>query len=156
MNRSNIILMVLMFVISVVAFNAGKREGYNLLEVTDTVIRYDTVIKPIPQYRFVSRIDTVLLTDSDIVFVHDTIKDSGFIQVPIHTSIYEDSTYRAVVTGYHASLDSIMVKNRIITRTIPCTPAKRKKFGVGVSAGYDVIGNCPSITIGLNYNLLSF
>ena len=80
-------------------------------------------------------------------------------EVPITQKVYEDSLYTAYVSGFHASLDSITVRNRIVTNTIretiTKTVTKKRLFGFGVQAGYYLTpaGLQPGIGIGVHINL---
>ena len=80
-------------------------------------------------------------------------------EVPITQKVYEDSLYTAYVSGFHASLDSITVRNRIVTNTIretvTKTVTKKKLFGFGVQAGYYLTpaGLQPGIGLGVHINL---
>lgn len=127
----------------------------------DTLILHDTltVEKPVP--RIVRVIDTMLVPVVDTVHTRDSV----FILLPREQKIYEDSTYRAVVSGYKPSLDSISVYHttKVITTTVTI-PQKVKHWGIGVHAGvgvqYGTIGKRmdvgPYIGVGISYNLLSF
>ena len=80
-------------------------------------------------------------------------------EVPITQKVYEDSLYTAYVSGFHASLDSITVRNRIVTNTIretvTKTVTKKKLFGFGVQVGYYLTpaGLQPGIGLGVHINL---
>ena len=54
-------------------------------------------------------------------------------EVPITQKVYEDSSYTAYVSGFHANLDSITIRNKIITNTvretITKTVTKKRKGG---------------------------
>lgn len=63
--------------------------------------------------------------------------DSAQVEIPIERKIYqEDSVYRAVVSGYKVSLDSLLIFNTTttvtVTRTISPKPAK---WSFGITAG---------------------
>lgn len=79
-------------------------------------------------------------------------------EIPITQKVYEDSLYTAYVSGFHASLDSIYIRNRIITNTIretiTNTVTKKKRFGFGVQAGYYMTpaGFLPGVGLGLHLN----
>lgn len=146
-------------VVCMISFLAGRNYRSSRIEKPDTLIVYDTIAKPMLQYCYTSRLDTVYLNDtikSEIKVLHDTINNNVFVEVPIATQVYEDSTYRAVVSGYHASLDSMTVKSKVISNTIIKTEYKSSKFGIGLHAGYDIIQRSPSISLGVNYNIFSF
>ena len=60
-------------------------------------------------------------------YIHDTVRtwfttvehDSVLVEVPIETKVYaEDSLYRAVVSGWHPSLDSLTIYPTTTTITI--------------------------------------
>lgn len=80
-------------------------------------------------------------------------------EVPITQKVYEDSLYTAYVSGFHASLDSIIVRKRIVTNTIretvTKTVTKKRLFGFGVQAGYYLTpaGLQPGIGLGVHINL---
>ena len=82
----------------------------------------------------------------------DTVRDTVYL--PITQKIYKDSLYTAYVSGYLAKLDSIEVYSK--TRTVFVREqAKRKRFGLGVQAGYGFSGNkaSPYVGVGVSYNL---
>lgn len=107
----------------------------------DTITYRDTVIqdRPVPVYVTQVRTDTVRLAliDSSTTTL---IRDSATVRIPITRKVYRDSLYRAVISGYNASLDSIWVYRQVqeiyITRTQK-TPQKR--WGLGVTAGPSVL-----------------
>lgn len=102
----------------------------------DTVYRVDTfkVEKPVYFTKYVTRIDTVCLRTVDSVFVD--------VPVPIETKVYEDSSFRAQVTGYNATLDWVEVfpKTAIVTvtKTVQLQP---KRFGFDVTVGPAIVFN---------------
>lgn len=77
------------------------------------------------------------------------------VEVPITQKEYADTTYRAWVSGYMASLDSIEVydKTVTVTETITFTRTKRWAFTVGptVGAGWDGHRISPFIGVGLTW-----
>lgn len=66
------------------------------------------------------------------------VEDS--MELEITQKVYSDSTYTAYVSGYRPNLDSIFVRQKIITNTIHETRTIREKefrrFNVGLIAGY--------------------
>ncbi len=83
--------------------------------------------------------------------------DSTAVEIPITQKRYEGEGYRAYVSGYEASLDSIFVYAR--TTTIRERSAKPPdKWHIGVTAGYGFTtkGMQPYVGIGLTYSLISF
>ena len=125
---------------------------------TDTVVVRDTVRETVlvPEVRYLTRVDTVLLkVPGDAVKVP--------VLVPIPRKVYEGEDYRAVVSGFRASLDTLDIFRR--TQTVTNTvvqrvevPGKPKRWGIGVSAGYALTpqGMKPYIGLGVQYDLISW
>lgn len=153
-------------IVGLVALFAGLYVGKRLQEPPvapepqiDTVWCHDTVPfeKPVPVK--VRIVDSVLVpVAADTVVVNDTV----FMSLPIESKIYEDSLYYAVVSGYRPSLDTLKVVNttRYVTTVQPVYV--RKRWGVGVSAGYGAAAHdgtvylSPYVGVGVHYNLFSF
>lgn len=137
------------------------RKPVDLHVVWDTteVVKYDTIVRERPVYV--------------ASYIHDTVRtyfttierDTVTVDVPIERKVYyEDSLYRAVVSGprcgnYEPSLDSLIVWPTTTTITIRekvKTPAPR--FSFGATLGPSVLAT-PSgqvhaglgATIGLQY-----
>lgn len=150
--------------IGVVCLLAGFLLGRNhqlnkqrprVIVQTDTIVKLDTITRERPVFRY--------------SYIHDTVRtyfttvrrDTVLVDVPIETRVYaEDSLYRAVVSGWRPSLDSMTVYPKTVTITIKereITPAPR--WSVGVTAGPSVLAT-PSgkvhgglgITAGLHYS----
>lgn len=129
----------------------------DFIEKVDTLVVRDTIMRDRPVFvdRYLVRTDTVKLA------LHDTTLrvDSVLVDVPIERRIYkEDSLYRAVVSGYRPSLDSLLVYRTTteITKFVP-VPVK-KRLGVGIQAGYGFSrqGISPYVGVGISYNLINF
>ena len=122
----------------------------------DTITVYDTVIMPIAKDSIITRYQTVKLPiikteyETDTIFKTDSVK----VQVPISQKVYEDSTYKAFVSGFNTSLDSIFIKNKYITKTITNTKTKPTKWGLGATAGYDPINRNFGVVIGVQFNII--
>lgn len=98
----------------------------------DTLVVHDTVTRERPVYVHVRHTDTMLVPVVDTVRIRDTV----FMALPMEQKVYGDSTYRAVVSGYRPSLDTISVYPA--TRYITVTQAVRSpqcKNVLEVSAG---------------------
>lgn len=148
----------LISIIGIIAFfcfgffvGRGKRLPAEIIEHRDTITVTDTeyVDKPVPKYITVVRRDT--LHTEYWHLQHDTV----IADVPIEQKVYEkDSVYRAVLSGWHASLDSLWIYNTTteitITKKIPApkwsfgatfgpsalvTPNGNIKAGIGITAG---------------------
>lgn len=101
---------------------------------TEVVRDTDTVYKPTPYY--VARIRT------DTVFLPSTDGGTAEVELPIEQKVYEDSAYRAYVSGFRASLDSIFIysdKQYIYETKTQYKPPKRFTWGLqaGIGTLYD-------------------
>lgn len=138
----------------------GYFHGFSRSEIgeviTDTIVHTDTVrereivVKDSIVARTIVKTLPVVRTDT-LVRV-----DSVEVVVPIVSKCYEGENYRAWVSGYEPSLDSIDVFKRteVVTNTVY---APKKRFGLGVQVGVGFNGKItPYIGIGVQYNLISF
>ena len=144
-----------------IAFLLGRRSVKpEIVEIhtTDTVVVRDTVRETVlvPKVRYLTRVDTVLLKVPG-----DTVEVP--VLVPISHKVYEGEDYRAVVSGFRASLDTLDIfrKTQTVTNTVVQrveVPGKPKHWGIGVSAGYALTpqGMKPYIGAGVQYNFLSW
>ena len=88
--------------------------------------------------------------------------DSAYVVVPISQTVYEDSTYTAYVSGYRATLDSLIFRMpREITTITNTHYQKPKRWSVGIQVGYGMTLKgtpqfSPYVGIGVSYNLFSF
>lgn len=143
-----LLIFVLLICLKCCYSNREKEE----IQITDTItiIKRDTItiIKPQPIVEYRDRIirDTLYNTDSVPVLV----------DVPIETKVYQDSSYRAVVSGYKASLDTISIFNKNQIHTINKTTYKTKKWNVSpaVGVGYGIYHKKIDMYVGfsINYN----
>lgn len=143
------------------AFLLGRRSVKpEIVEIhtTDTVVVRDTVRETVlvPKVRYLTRVDTVLLKVPG-----DTVEVP--VLVPISHKVYEGEDYRAVVSGFRASLDTLDIfrKTQTVTNTVvqPVeVPGKPKRWGIGVSAGYALTpqGVKPYIGAGISYSFITF
>lgn len=125
---------------------------------TDTVVVRDTVRETVlvPKVRYLTRVDTVLLPVPG-----DTVEVP--VLVPISRKVYEGEDYRAVVSGFRASLDTLDIfrKTQTVTNTVVQrveVPGKPKRWGIGVSAGYALTpqGVKPYMGAGISYSFITF
>lgn len=147
-----IIIILVLFIV----FRPARVERVPGEVVRDTIItnRIDTVrdIIPVPVYESV--VDSFPFV-VPVPVPGDTVRDTVYL--PITQKIYKDSLYTAYVSGYRAKLDSIEVYSK--TRTVFIRErAKRKRFGLGVQAGYGFSGNkvSPYVGVGVSYSLFEF
>ena len=123
------------------------------LEPLPAEIRTETKIQT------VVKLDTVLISAPIAVFLtftNDTIH-IGDTVVMREQAYYEDSLYRAWVSGYRPKLDSIEVYPKTIYQTVTndiyhAVKPKMKRWGLGLQAGYGYPGGL-YVGVGISYNL---
>ena len=135
------------------------------IHTRDTIVitRLETVRieRPTERLRTVIRHDTVWLARADEIRDKEegyaavsTDTDSARVALPITTTVYGDSTYRAVVSGYKARLDTLVWlrprSEKLITSTIRHTP--KVAITIGPQAGFyrTPLGWQPGIGIGIS------
>lgn len=146
-----IIIIVLCFFI---LFRPAKVERAPGEVIRDSITRVDTIRDTIPVPVYVRVVDSVPVPVV-IPVLGDTVRDTVYL--PITQKVYRDSLYTAYVSGYRAKLDSIEVYGRTNTITIR-EQSRRKRWGLGVQAGYGVAGNRagPYVGVGVSYNLFGW
>jgi hypothetical protein len=88
--------------------------------------------------------------------------DSIDVVVPIETKVYQDSLYRAVISGYRVSLDSMEVYRNTVHveqfRDAGKSFYRQKRWSVSVQVGYgtDFRGIRPYVGVGVSYSLFDF
>lgn len=146
--------LLIIFVIILTCFRCcsnEKKEEQIPQTDTITIIKRDTITiiksQPIVEYRDRIIRDTLYSVDSILVPV----------DVPIETKVYQDSSYRAVISGYRASLDTISIFNRNQIQHINKTTYKTRKWNItpSIGAGYGAFNRKFDVYIGfsINYNL---
>ena len=108
-----------------------------------TVVKLDTVLISAP-------IAVFLTFTNDTIHIGDTV-------VMREQAYYEDSLYRAWVSGYRPKLDSIEVYPKTIYQTVTndiyhAVKPKMKRWGLGLQAGYGYPGGV-YVGVGISYNL---
>lgn len=149
MNKNLVIAVLsLLLVLSITfqhLYHSNRNSAENSLKTdTVTITKIDTVavVKPAVQYRYITQVITDTLYSIDSVLVP--------VRIPIETKIYQDSTYRAVISGYRASLDTIQVYPIHTYTTITNIITKQKRFNIGVQAGvgYGCFNKKPDVYLG--------
>ena len=108
-----------------------------------TVVKLDTVLISAP-------IAVFLTFTNDTIHIGDTV-------VMREQAYYEDSLYRAWVSGYRPKFDSIEVYPKTIYQTVTndiyhAVKPKMKRWGLGLQAGYGYPGGL-YVGVGISYNL---
>ena len=146
-------LLIIVPALCVASYFVGrKRAVETVINKTDTVtvVTVDTLIRENPIY--VNRYfrDTIFVAITDTV----RLRDTTFIRLPKEHRLYVDSMYRAVVSGYQPSLDSIEVYQKCYTKIV--TNTVKPRWSVGIQAGYGVTRGfelAPYVGIGIQYRL---
>lgn len=131
-------------------------ESKKVCDTTKVTI-VDSVKKsfPVPVDSFVVRYITKSLPIArDSATTKHLVSDSVKVQIPISQKVYEDTLYKAYVSGYEPKLDSITIKQKTtyITHTIR---DKESRFRIWLQAGYGLTpkGMMPYLGVGLSYRL---
>lgn len=184
MNAKSLLIGLFVIGLMVTSFIIGRKS---VQPTITTEIRWDTLTieKPVPykvekvrtEYVYVpTPSDTVVVEVADTI-VKETVRvDSVLVAVDIERRVYQDSLYRAVVSGavvgdIHPSLDHIDIYSRNETRTIEhkapmFRPYLRGSVGrelIGVGGGVSIkdrvdvdvqymrMGNKNMVVVGANY-----
>lgn len=119
--------------------------------VTDTLVVRDTLRVSTPVYVTRRIVDTILVP----VMVPGG-RDTVLVQVPREEKVYQDSSYRAVVSGYMPSLDTIDVYRRevyVTTLERVEVPPSRWSWGIQAGIGYGGGGVTPYVGLGVQFSL---
>ena len=130
-----------------IVFRPAKVEHVAGEVIRDTIItnRVDTIRDTVPVPVYESVVDSFPFV-APVPAPGDTVPDTVYLSIT--QKIYKDSLYTAYVSGYRAKLDSIEVYSK--TRTMFVRErAKRKRFGLGMQAGYGFSGNKVSPYVGV-------
>lgn len=122
----------------------------------DTLRIKDTVLidKPVPVE--VRVVDTVLVAVTDTLRLSDTV----YLRIPRETKQYEDSLFRAQVSGYRPSLDWIEVYPQTVYLTKVVKTQDVRRWGIGLQAGYGAyaaggqVRLAPYLGVGISYDIL--
>jgi hypothetical protein len=133
----------LLWILVVLLAIACVAAWFRLHEPLPPEIRTETKIQT------VVKLDTVLISAPMAVFFRftsDTIH-IGDTVVMREQAYYEDSLYRAWVSGYRPRLDSLQVFPRTVYQTVTndiyhpvAIKPKKKRWGLGLQAGYGYPG----------------
>ena len=111
--------------------------------VTKTITKYFERKDSMPEPKKEVIIRTVKVpvpSKPDTVGIAETPQPVDSVELEITQKVYSDSTYTAYVSGYEASLDSIVVRQKEVTHTILETKTipktKYRRWNVGLIGGY--------------------
>lgn len=150
------VLLCISVVLNIVLYiEHGKIKSEKVCDTTKVTV-IDSVKKsfPMPIDSFVVRYIAKSLPIARDSATKQLGNDSVKVQISISQKVYEDTLYRAYISGYEPNLDSITIKQRTtyITRTIR---DKESRFRIGLQAGYGLTpkGMQPYVGVGLSYRL---
>ena len=113
------VLLALAVIASFASYHKGYKKGISkavetIIERVDTLTLHDTLTTAKPHYIVERIVDSI--TVKVPVVEHDTI----LVNLPRTQKVYQDSTYRAVVSGFAPNLDTITVyrKTQYINNTV--------------------------------------
>lgn len=163
--KNVIILSVSLLIVGIVAGwfirkGVAESDAHETVVLLDTLVVRDTVRERYPVYVERTVTDTMLVAFTDTVRISDTV----YVRLPREQKRYADTNYVAWVSGYRPSLDSIEVYSvtRYVTKTVTKMEDSRKRWGIGIQAGYGIgltggkVTGVPYIGIGISYDLIRF
>ena len=144
------ILAILLMVACVVAW-------FRPHEPLPAEVRTETKIKT------VVKVDTLLISPPMAPLLIFRLTDTmriGDTVVHREQAYYEDSLYRAWVSGYRPKLDSLMVFPKTVYQTVTndiyhTIVLKKKRWGLGLQAGYGYPSGIYA-GVGISYNLFQW
>lgn len=141
------ILVILLAVVCVVAW-------FRPHEPLPAEIRTETKVKTVVE------VDTLLISPPMAPLLVFRLTDTmriGDTVVHREQAYYEDSLYRAWVSGYRPKLDSLQIFPRTIYQTVTndvyhTIASKKKRWGLGLQVGYGYPGGA-YVGLGVNYDI---
>lgn len=149
-----------MLILIATAFLAGHRVGSDKSASSRTTIKTETktiidttfIEKPVYVDRYFK--DSIIVVINDTILVHDTT----YMYLPREYKVYQDSSYRAVVSGFEPRLDSIETYNATKIVAIETAPPSkpRSRWSISIHAGYGMSreGLSPTLSAGVSYSLV--
>ena len=115
------------------------------IHIKETIVRYDTVFFPV--YKELE--STSNLTSN---------QDSAKVVIPITQKVYEDSTYKAWVSGYDPRLDSLHLYRKDVYYPVMIKQSVKPKVVVsaGVYGGFGVKGADYGLGISVGVPILTW
>lgn len=186
MNRKTVNIICALLAALIIAFVAGYQTGMQMcgnVEIVerDTIIYVDTIpyYKPVAKdsavVRYITKLLPVAHYEATDTFLAENYaqnggenipplgltdeRDSMAVEIPITQKYYEGEEYRAFVSGFQPSLDSIFVfpRSTLIRETTYKPP---NKWHIGITGGYGYGFKSrqaePYIGIGITYSIISF
>ena len=149
------LVVILMGLTGLLGYQIGKGKPTSVpIVTTDTITIIDTITidKPYPVYKEVVKNHYEYIPVTDTITINDTV----YIQVARERVVYQDSLYRAVISGIYPSLDTISVYPKTTTITIT-EKSRNDKWHLGIQGGVGYAGKVlPYIGVGITYSFYSW
>lgn len=151
--------LLVMAIVGVVAFFSGRGTTQQPAPIVrvDTLVTVDTVRIPVPtpEYRYVTRVDTI--SREVIVNLTDTV--TVYVPIDIERTRYATEAYDLTIEGFRSRLVSIETYNKTVYVDRWQTLKTKPRWGAGVQLGYGYdMGRrfYPYIGVGVQYNLITW
>ena len=162
----NDIIKVIAFVVLVGgSFLIGQNRGLNQAikgesEISDTLYIRDTIVQyePVLEERIVLR--------KELIPVHDTLRlrDTLYVYLEREQVVWQDSLSKVYASGIMPQIDSVehYVTERVVYETKTISVPSRKRWGIGIHAGYGIglangsLVTSPYVGLGVSYNLINW
>lgn len=145
-------IVTLLLLVTCLLLYCSKKTPPTVMEkvvvTADTIVIRDTVT--------IERLIPTIVRVKDTIIVHttDTLMREVVVSLPREERVYEDSTFRAVVSGYQPSLDDMQIyqKQSVVKVTELIQPPQ---WSIGLQGGVGVTpkGVQPYIGVGVSYRL---
>lgn len=142
-------------------YNCGEKSVTRGEEAqVDTMYVCDTITQYVPIYEERIVLQKVQIPVTDTL----TIRDTLYVYMEREQLVWQDSLSKVYASGIMPQIDSVhhYITERVITREKDIFVASRKRWGLGVHAGYGIglvnggIYTQPYIGIGVSYNLITW
>ena len=128
--EAKLLIIFIIVLICLKCCHSNNKKEESIRTDTITIIKRDTItiIKPQPVIQYRDRIirDTLYSIDSIPVPIN----------VPIEVKIYQDSNYKAIISGYRPQLDSISIFNKNQIHTINKITYKTQQWNISPAIGF--------------------
>ena len=145
------VILIILFtatICSAVGYGCGRRKPVPPISA-DTVVIRDTLRDTVPRVVYETLVQEIPeLFPVYVTLDGDTVRED--IPVPITQREYRTDSYRAWVSGYRPSLDSVWVyPEKVYIRE------KARRWGIGVIGGYGIgkDGLSPYVGVGAYYRI---
>jgi len=158
-----ILALIALLLFGLLCFLTGRRSvrlpSYAPQEPrVDTLLVFDTITLEKPVFTRTHTRDTIYITLTE--------RDTVYLALPREVRVYEDSLYRAEISGFQPNLERIdiyaPVRTVTTTRTQIQTVHQPTRWGIGVQVGYGMtlqggnVRTSPYVGLGIHYSILTW